>query len=74
MTLKHNPTFGRRNTNKSHIRDLQKGRTGTYIAVNWYELVKTVDSNTVISVKVTNDVSSGKKLFLKNKDAFYVTM
>ena len=38
MTLKHNPTRGKRNANKSHIRDLQKGKTGTYIAdksVNW---------------------------------------
>ena len=32
MTLKHNPTRGKRNANKSHIRDLQKGKTGTYIA------------------------------------------
>ena len=41
MILKHNPTLGKRNANKSHIRDLQKGKTGTYIAdksANWLKL------------------------------------
>ena len=61
MALKHNPTLTKGNANENHIE--RSSETQNRHLHCWVcKLVKTMEGNTVVSVKITNYVSSGPSI------------